>query len=505
MKNQDSSRSVVSNDDVGFKKIAEALPHLVWTCTSDGWCDYLSPQWLAYTGGEEKEYLGFNWSKVVHPDDRQRLLDDWALSVSMMRVYDVEYRIRRHDGGYRWFRAQGLPLKDDTGNILKWIGTSTDIDNTKSVEQALRDSEARKNEFIATLSHELRNPLAPLRNSLAFLRLVGTGSETTSVIKMMERQVDHLVRLVDDLLEMSRISRGTFELRNEPVEVGSIIGIAVETITPMIREKKHRLSVTNAPEQLWVKGDPVRLAQVLSNLLNNAAKYTEPGGQIQIEAQRYKGAVHINVKDNGIGMEHESIPRIFDIFSRADHPMVLGQSGLGIGLSLARRLVEMHGGTIDARSEGPGKGSELMVRLVLAADQNPTPVATGQVEATISQRRILVVDDNQDAGDSLRVLLQALGADVQVARDGADALQAFPLFEPAVLLLDIGMPGMDGYEVARQIRARFPERRTTIIALTGWGQEEDRRKAIEAGFDSHLVKPVEIGALQKLLSSLESK
>jgi CheY-like chemotaxis protein len=317
--------------------------------------------------------------------------------------------------------------------------------------------------------------------------------------------VNHLVRLVDDLLEVSRINRGTFALRKEPIQVGAIVRNAVETSDPLIQAAGHRLEVSLPREPLWVDGDPVRLAQILANLLNNAAKYTDAGGRISVNAQRQGANAVISVRDNGAGIAPDALPRMFEMFSRGDRSSGRDQGGLGIGLALSRRLAEMHGGAIDARSEGPGKGSEFIVRIPLAADQHPQPAAQGRAAASLPQKRILVVDDNRDAADSLAMLLKFLGSDVRIARDGPQALEEFHAYDPAVVLLDIGMPGMDGYEVARRIRTRFPERRPTIVALTGWGQDDDRRRARDAGFDHHLIKPAEIGSLQLLLASVEDK
>jgi CheY-like chemotaxis protein/two-component sensor histidine kinase len=302
---------------------------------------------------------------------------------------------------------------------------------------------------------------------------------------------------------VSRISRGTFSLRNERVELGVVVRNAIETSDPLIRAGRHEL-VTELPSgPLWLEGDPVRLAQVLANLLNNSAKYTPDGGRITLRARREGAQAVISVRDTGIGIEPVVLPRMFEMFSRGDRDSGHGQGGLGIGLALSRRLAEMHGGTLDAHSDGPGKGSEFTVRLPLAHTALQPAPAQADAAGPLGKTRVLVVDDNHDAGDSLGTILELLGADVRVVRDGPSALEAFASYAPSVVLLDIGMPGMNGYEVARAIRERFPERKSTLVALTGWGQDDDRRRAREAGFDHHLVKPAELDALQKLLASLE--
>jgi len=319
---------------------------------------------------------------------------------------------------------------------------------------------------------------------------------------MMDRQVNHLVRLVDDLLEMSRISRGVLELKREPVEVATVVRNAVETSEPLIQSAGHRLTVALPPEPLCVEGDAVRLAQILANILNNAARYTEAGGRIRISARAEDGMVAIAVADNGPGISADALPHIFEMFNHGEHGRRHG--GLGIGLSLARRLAEMHGGTVDAASAGPGRGSVFTVRLPLQEAAARDAAHAGTPAAGIGRRRLLVVDDHVDAADSLAMILKLLGAEVRVARDGYEALSVLESYEPDAILLDIGMPGMDGYETARRFRARFGNRRTTLIALTGWGQEQDRQRARDAGFDHHVVKPADIAALQAILASLPS-
>jgi PAS domain S-box-containing protein len=404
------------------------------------------------------------------------------------------------------------PVFGPDGQVVAIAGTTRDITDRQAAEQALRlqaaslaEADRAKDEFLATLSHELRNPLAPLRNSLALLRQLGQDNQKAEPVRaMMERQVNHLVRLVDDLLEVSRISRGTLSLRKERVEMAAIVRSAIETSEPLMAEAGHALEVVLPPEPLWLEGDPVRLAQVLANLLNNAAKYSNDGGRITVRGESRDGQAVISVRDNGLGIEPDMLPRVFDMFSRGHRDSGRAQGGLGIGLALARRLAEMHDGTLDGYSDGPGKGSEFVIRLpqaaAPAAQPAPAPVATQG--AGLHGITTLVVDDNRDAGDSLGEVLTLLGADVRVARDGREALAAFETFQPRVVLLDIGMPDMNGYEVARAIRMRYPGAPTTLVALTGWGQEDDRRRAREAGFDHHLVKPAELDALQALLGSL---
>ena len=406
------------------------------------------------------------------------------------------------------------PVLGPDGQVVAVAGTTRDITDRQAAEQAVRahaaslaQSDRAKDEFLATLSHELRNPLAPLRNSLTLLRKFDQGNVRTEPVRaIMERQVNHLVRLVDDLLEVSRISRGTLSLRKERVELSAIVQNAVETSEPQMQAAGHHLEVHLPPEPLWLQGDPVRLAQVLANLLNNAARYSDDGGKVTVRGWSDGKHAVVSVRDTGIGIEPEVLPHMFEMFSRGQRDSGRAQGGLGIGLALSRRLAEMHGGTLDGHSEGAGKGSEFVLRLPLAPAQEAAREVSEKPEdvAGLTGIAALVVDDNHDAGDSLAQVLSMMGADVRVARDGREALDTFAAFQPRVVLLDIGMPDMNGYEVARAIRARFPKAATTLVALTGWGQEDDRRRARDAGFDHHLVKPAELDALQALLASLNA-
>jgi signal transduction histidine kinase/ActR/RegA family two-component response regulator len=375
----------------------------------------------------------------------------------------------------------------------------------RRIEEELRQADRRKDEFLAMLAHELRTPLAPIRNSLGVLRLAGTDKAAIEhVYEMLERQVSHMVRLVDDLLEVSRITRGKIELQKNDVELALVVQSAVEASRPLIDSAAHQLAIDLPEEPIILHADPVRVRQVLANLLNNAAKFTKAGGQIWLTVARAGSMAQISVRDNGRGIPAEMLPKVFELFSQVDRTYNRTQAGLGIGLTLVRTLVEMHGGQVEAKSEGPDMGSEFVVRLPVAAAVGGRRLRD-QCRAgpiSIAPRRMLVVDDNRDAADSLGALLKLLGATVSTAHDGAAALEALLTYRPSVMLLDIGMPAMDGFEVARRARERPEGRDVTLIALTGWAQEEDRRRSLEAGFDFHLVKPVDLSALQAILASL---
>ena len=372
-------------------------------------------------------------------------------------------------------------------------------------EQALKDADRKKDEFLATLAHELRNPLAPIRNSLEVMKR--SGHDPDLLIKSqstMERQMAQMVRLVDDLLDVSRISRNRLALRRECVSLETIVNNAAETCRPQLDCARHELIIDLPTQPVFVHADAARLVQVLGNLLSNACKYTEPGGRISIAARREGSDVVVSVRDNGIGIPPELVPRAFDMFSQLDHTLDRAQGGLGIGLTLVKRLVELHEGTVTAHSEGPGRGTEIVLRLpaLAAGQQTKPPVETVVAPAKAARRKILVVDDNRDSATTLAMLLNITGNELQTAHDGQEAVTKAEQFQPEVILLDIGMPIMDGYQACRAIRTQPWGQRIKIIALTGWGQESDRRQTREAGFDAHLVKPVEHAVLVKTLNEL---
>jgi PAS domain S-box-containing protein len=478
-----------------FRALVNTAPVVLWMTDAEGQCTMLSRGWTELTGQAERDALGRGWTEPMHPDDRERVASMFLGANAKREPFSLDYRLRRAQGQYRWAVGAGRPRFGAGGEFLGFIGSVTDVHERKLAEQALREADRRKDEFIATLSHELRNPLAPLANSLELLALTGGAAQSAPVHDMMRRQVNHLVRLTDDLLEISRVTRGALELRRERVELAALVRNALETSDPLIRAGGRRLELALPAEPLWLDGDPVRLAQILANLLSNSAKYTAAGGRIELRARREGASALISVSDDGAGIEAQELPRVFDMFSRGKR-----SSGLGIGLALARRLAEMHGGTIAAASAGPGQGAEFSVRLPLAAQ--PSAAAGRPMAETppLAHTHVLVVDDNRDAADSLGMVLKFLGADVELAHGGRDALAAFDARPPAIVLLDIGMPDMDGYEVARAIRARGAH--VPLVALTGWGQEDDLRRAREAGFDHHMIKPPDIATLRSLLGSV---
>ena len=379
------------------------------------------------------------------------------------------------------------------------------LQHRDQVAASLNEADRRKDEFLAMLAHELRNPLAPISNAIQVLRLAEPADPVAArMCEVMQRQIDHMVRLVDDLLEVSRITRGKITLHREHADLIGVIRNAVDISRPLIDAAGHRLSIHALDTPIPVDGDPVRLGQILANLLNNAAKYTPQGGRITVTAQKRDGRAVVSVRDNGVGISAEMLGRVFDLFTQGSPASFDGRAGLGIGLTLVRQLVELHGGTVEAFSEGLGKGSEFVITLPLLIGDDTRYEQTAEAaepDRRLRGHRVLIVDDNADAADSMGVLLEMLGAEVRVVYSGETALETLDTFHPSAVLLDIGMAEMDGYEVARRIRERPDHQQVKLVAITGWGQAEDRRRSQDAGFDEHLTKPPDLERLKHVLLS----
>jgi signal transduction histidine kinase len=382
------------------------------------------------------------------------------------------------------------------------------LEESRQAAEALREADRRKDEFLATLAHELRNPLAPIRTSLQLLKLASQGGPDADVAReIMDRQVAHMVRLIDDLLDISRVNSGKVDLKKRSVSVQEVVRSAIEASQPLIDAARHEFTVQHPDEELHLEADPTRMSQVLSNLLNNAAKYTPQAGRIELVARRDGGDVVIEVRDNGIGIPTDMLPKVFDLFAQVRTTLDRSQGGLGIGLSLVKKLVEMHRGTVDVKSEGLGRGSVFTVRLPISGGAveivQPATSALSTVEGQQAVR-VLIVDDNDDGASSLSRVLSFAGHTVRTAHDGIHALAIAREFCPEIVLLDIGLPGMDGYEVAKNLRRMPALSRSVLVAVTGWGSAGDRRQTQEAGFDHHLTKPVEMGQLDALLKGVRS-
>jgi PAS domain S-box-containing protein len=618
-----------------FRQLVEALPQLVWAWRPDGYCDYLGPQWLAFTGQRVPDHLGDGWLEAVHPDDRERNAMAWQAAMVERAPYDLEYRLRRADGSYRWFhaRAAGLrdadghvvrwfgtstdihdrklaeeglrdaeerfrtladniaqlawmadgngtifwynkrwfdftgtimdemrgsgwqrvhhpdhlvrvveklrrcfasgavwedtfplrgkdgayrwflsravPIRDEAGKVLRWFGTNTDVTAQREVEDALKEADRRKDEFLAMLAHELRNPLAPIRTAVQVLNLIGSASaDEVRMREMIERQVVHMTHLIDDLLDVSRIAQGKVQLRMSRCDLVGIVRDVAEDYRPILEGNGLTLAVEIVPEPLWLEGDQTRLAQIVGNLLHNANKFTGAGGvvTVRVEVERGAQAAVVSIRDTGIGIEPAMLARVFEPFVQADASLDRSRGGLGLGLALVRGLVELHAGTVEAHSDGPGRGSTFALRLPLEQCAQVAPPAAAHAAA--EERgglRVLIIEDNRDAADSLKDLLMLLRYEVEVAYTGPAGLEAAQGFRPDAVLCDIGLPGLDGFAVARALRADEVTRCSYLIAQTGYGQDEDQRQAREAGFDRHLSKPIDLKQLQGILRELSAR
>lgn len=414
-----------------------------------------------------------------------------------LRGFEVTSRNREGEEFYHLLSAGTLRDHDDS--VLGAVVTLTDITDRKRAEASLRLADRRKDEFLATLAHELRNPLAPLHNALNVLQLAQQSPHIhQQAYDVMSRQLKQMVRLVDDLLDVSRITRNNIELRKERILLSDILETALETARPLVEDKKHAITVTLPPEAVYLEADAVRMAQVFSNLLNNAAKYTPANGKIWLEASVTNQLVTVRVRDNGIGMDAKMLPHVFEMFAQADNSLERSYGGLGIGLTLVRSLLDHHGGTVVATSKGLNKGSEFIATLPVSAssEKEDTQKKAG---SEASKLKIIVVDDNESSAKTMGWMLELLGHQVQLLTDGSKLIDTAKALRPNAILLDIGMPGMNGYDLCRALRTFSEFKDTNLIAQTGWGQEEDRRMAREAGFDHHLVKPVSLELLQKAL------
>lgn len=507
---QSSARASLNWSQLEFRRLLEKLPAGAYMCNPDGLITYYNQRAVELWGRAPKlndpvdRFCGS--FKLFSPDGAPICHDQCWMGLALRNSTEYnghEIVIERPDGSRLTALAHANPIYDEAGTLLGAVNVLVDISERKRAEDALREADRQKNEFLAVLAHELRNPLAPILNATQ----VWHERETDDPIlqrqrAVIERQARQMARLLDDLLDVSRITRGKIELRRQTVELAAIVDQVVESCRPMIAERHQALSVTLPRQPLNLEADPTRLHQVLGNLLNNAAKYTPLGGQIHLLVEEAEGAAVLRVMDTGVGIAPEFLPRIFDLFSQSDLSLSRSEGGLGIGLTMVKRLVELHGGSVAAHSEGAGRGSEFVVRLPLA--QSPlasaeTPRHTERL-ATTPGCRVLIVDDNRDAAETLADLARLWGHEVQTALDGPSALELVRAFRPQIVVLDIGMPGMDGYEVARQLRSMVELAPVSLIALTGYGQEDDCRRAREAGFEHHLTKPVDPDALQPLLA-----
>jgi PAS domain S-box-containing protein len=486
-----------------FRTITDVMPQMVWSTRPDGFNDYFNEQWYRFTGVPRGSANGDGWSALFHPDDQPLAWEKWRHSLRTGATYEIEYRMLHHTGEYRWVLGRALPVHDEDGEIVRWMGTCTDIHAQKMAEDTLRRENLRKDEFLAMLAHELRNPLAPISSAAQLIKLPGADSKRIAHAgDIIARQVKHMATIVDDLLDVSRVTRGLVKIEHATLDLKSVVSSAIEQAQPLIQARRHELLLKITPLRTVVQGDRTRLIQAVSNVLNNAVKYTPPGGRIALGLDAVDGQVRISIADNGVGMEPGLLPLVFDMFTQGERTPDRAQGGLGLGLALVKSIVDLHGGSVQANSDGMGKGSNfvMMLPLLEARDERQDDTQSLEPEDTGVGLRVLIVDDNQDAGALLGYMLETAGHVVHIKEDAASALQVAQEFDINAFILDIGLPDMDGYELAGSLRSNARTASATIIALTGYGQPQDRVLSNAAGFDHHLVKPADHQELLRLLS-----
>jgi PAS domain S-box-containing protein len=491
------AKQALTESEQRMRQLANTIPHLAWMANPDGSIHWYNDRWYEFTGLSEDKIGQWKWEDVIDPPYLQSIMERWGTSVATGVPYEFTGPVRSAKGEYRTFYMTASPLRDANGNIVQWFGINTDVTEIHKAQEELLAASRRKDDFLAMLAHELRNPLAPINSAAELLKLASQDNATlqkTSSIIM--RQVAHMRELLDDLLDVSRVTRGLITLQEEEVDLKTIVAEAVEQVQSLMETKKHLLIVQDATDQaMLVKGDRTRLTQVLTNILNNAAKYTPESGVITIKLNAYHDQAEVIMRDTGMGISPELLPHVFELFTQGERSADRSQGGLGLGLALVKSLVELHGGTVTATSLGTGKGSEFCIRLPKLEDMSDDQTKQdGDLNAVSSSgsSRILVVDDNVDAAETLAMLLEALGHTVSIEHNAQQALESARREAPKMVFLDIGLPEMNGYEVAHRLRAMPEMAAATLIAVTGYGQPEDRARALAAGFDHHLVKPVSL-------------
>lgn len=487
--------------------LANTIPQLAWMADADGTIHWYNDRWYDYTGTTPEQMLSRGWQSMHDPEFLSQVMDKWQASIATGTPFECTFPLRGANGEFRTFFTRAAPLRDAAGRIVQWFGTNTDVTPLEEAHNELRLASRRKDEFLAMLAHELRNPLAPINTAAELLRL-GTldGARIRNTSDIISRQVSHMTKLVDDLLDVSRVTRGLVSLQKETLNIGNTVANAVEQVHSLIAAKRQTLTLHVPDEALFLDGDQTRLIQVFTNILNNAAKYTPENGQIALCVTADDELLEVRIEDDGAGMSSALLPHVFDLFTQAERSPDRSQGGLGLGLALVRSLVELHGGSVTACSEGPGKGSTFIVRLPRTNEAVRQQGPPGNGKATAgpgSPLHLMVVDDNPDITNTFSSLLQTFGHVVSVEHSGQSALEHARQQAPRMLFLDVGLPDMDGYELAQRLRAMPETAQSVLVAVTGYGQPQDKVLAKEAGFDHHLVKPVQVAAIAKLLMTLE--
>ena len=491
---------VLAESERRSRMMADSVPVLIWQAGPDRKGTWFNKPWLDFTGRALDQELGDGWTDGVHADDRPRVLQSFGEAFDARRPVAAEYRLRRHDGAYRWVLAHGVPLTGPDGAFAGFIGSAIDITGHKELEEALRLADRRREDYLAMLAHELRNPLAPIRTGLHILARRPDDAKLVSETRaMMGRQVENMARIVDDLLDVSRVARGKVALRLTRLDLADVARTCTEDRRAVARGGGVTLTFAAPTGPVWVDGDVTRLSQVLDNLIHNGIKFTPARGTVTVTVSAEGKTAVARVRDTGTGIDRAMLPHLFEVFTQADRSLARSKGGLGLGLALVKGLAELHGGSVDAQSEGPGKGSEFVVRLPRAHE----PAALTEVPVSPSsigkKKRILVVEDNRDSAESLRTLLDLSGYEVELAYSGPEGVAAAARFKPHAVVCDIGLPELDGYGVAAALRQRPETANARLIAVTGYGRTEDVEKARQAGFHQHLTKPVDP---QELLEQL---
>lgn len=497
------AEALLRQSEARFRALADNIAQLAWMTDETGHINWYNRRWYEFTGTTPSDMKEWGWRSVQHPEHAERVLEKLERHLVSGEPWEDTFPLRRRDGHYRWFLSRAFPLRDPSGRIVSWFGTNTDITAQREAEQALRETDRRKDEFIAILAHELRNPLAPVRNAVQLMKRGGLDeARLTHSREVIDRQVTHMARLIDDLLDVSRLARGQLALAKETCDLASIAAQTAHDYQPSFDMKGVRLRVSQPAQPVWVEGDPVRLAQMVGNLLHNAYRFTESGGVVEIGAGVEAGGqvAIVTVADSGMGMERALLERLFDPFSQAEQDLARSRGGLGLGLALTKGLAELHGGGVSADSAGPGRGSTFTLRIPLRRVFRQRSAPRNGSAPVGDHLRILVVEDNVDGAETLRELLELDGHEVKVAFDGVTALEAARTAEFDAVVSDLGLPGrLDGYALARTLRQDPRLEHTVLIALSGYANEDARRRSLAAGFERHLAKPPDLDELQRCL------
>ena len=508
-----TSSAPLSAPDVDLGRlISEAAPVLIWSAAEASRNDWLSPSWTAYTGRSTKVLVGAGWTSSVHPEDVARCLGIRAASFEALAPFSMDLRLRRHDGEYRWMLDNGVPRFGVDGQAIGYVGTCVDIHERKELEeslaertQQLRLAERRQGQFLAKLSHELRNPLAPIANAASVLRtLEQTNPILVRLREILERQVGRLGHMIEELIDVTRAAQGQISLVREPLAIDSVVQAAVAAAHDKLSAGSHRLDVEVPDERLFVRGDRGRLAQAIAHLIANAAKFSFEPGTITIVVRRVAKTVQIMVKDQGEGIDPAFLPHAFELFAQQDQTLARTLGGLGVGLTLARRIAQLHGGDVEAFSDGPGHGSEFVLWLPLAEGDGASHSASAQTPRLSESYRVLIIEDDPDALESLRLQMELWGNEVSTARDADEALAVAERVKPQIVLCDIGLPGTDGFGLVAQLREQLRGLPVVFAAVTGYASPEDQQRALAAGYDSFFVKPLDPTGLANLLRAYAS-